>query len=193
MQKIHFMSSDPKPLGILSSCWQWSKVQMLLIWATPCSFSPCTSKPNECPEYSSFLFISYLLIGLLWELKDIRNTLCKEGKKKNAFAISNRPNDVSLSLETFICSPQPSPLSLTVLLAFLCTLSKPHIRASLELELFMHVSMFSPGLWTPSEQGVYFIHMSHPHGQGVLHCENNLLVQSTILDCDFHQVYSKLY
>ena len=28
-------------------------------------------------------------------------------------------------------------------------------------------------------------------GQGALHCESNLLAQTTILDCDFHQAYSK--
>lgn len=27
----------------------------------------------------------------------------------------------------------------------------------------MHVPIFSPGLWTPSAQGSYFIHVSQPH------------------------------
>ena len=43
-----------------------------------------------------------------------------------------------------------------------------------------------------SREYILFMCLTHI-GQGALHCESNLLAQSTFLDYDFHQAYSKLY
>lgn len=114
-----------------------------------------------------FLFC-LLFMGLLVRMKRHKkiNNLCKVGEKLHLLL------EQFLQILTF--SKKPSFRTLQEVISpsllfsqhFLCASHEAHIRLCLELELFMHVSIFYPGLWTLSAQGSYFIHVSHPHWAG---------------------------
>lgn len=95
--KIHFYELKSKATGILSPaagsdqrsrCFSYKGNSMQF-------FSMYLQTQWISWVFQSFLFISNLLIGLLWELKDIRNNLCEVGKKI-IFATSNWLDDVLL-------------------------------------------------------------------------------------------------